>query len=117
MTQDAWQSGKNTHNLWMQFAYQLSLAAWLPQTALRQHEDNGQKLQDSPDFTKTEQWQLEVWIAQLRMVIRHKPWCYGEEKSKMRYAFGLWRVIALWQIITHTQDDGTIELANLPDVI
>ena len=84
MTQDARQSGEEVHGLRTQLANALMLAARAAPAAPHALEDRGQKFPDSPDFSGSDRTQLRGWIAQLRMVIRHKPASFPDEQSKMR---------------------------------
>jgi hypothetical protein len=93
MTQDAQQSAEEVRSLRMQLANALMLAARMgpvahqtpeaPQTP----EARGQKFPDSPHFSGSDGTQLRGWIAQLQMVIQHKPASFPDEQWKMRYAF------------------------------
>jgi hypothetical protein len=117
MTRDARQSGEEVRGLRTQLANALTLAARAAPAAPQAPEDRGQKFPDSPDFSGSDRTQLRGWIAQLRMVIRHKPASFPDEQSKMRYAFNRLRGIALGQILPHVQEDGTIGLGDLPAFI
>jgi len=117
MTQDARQSGEEVRDLRTQLANALMLAVRAAPAAPQAPEDKGQKFPDSPDFSGSDRTQLRGWIAQLRMVIRHKPASFPDEQSKMRYAFNRLRGVALGQILPHVQEDGTIGLENLPAFI
>jgi len=101
----------------MQLANALTLAARAAPAAPQAPEDRGQKFPDSPDFSGSDRTQLRGWIAQLRMVIRHKPASFPDEQSKMRYAFNRLRGVALGQILPHVQENGTIGLEDLPALI
>jgi len=114
MTQDARQSGEEVRSLRTQLANALMLAARTAPAAPQAQEDTGQKFPDSPDFSGSDRTQLRGWIAQLRMVIRHKPGSFPDEQSKMRYAFNCLRGVALGQILPHVREDGTIGLEDLP---
>jgi hypothetical protein len=87
MTQNAQQSGKETHKLRMQLANALTNAARASPAACQAAEDRGQKFPDSLDFSGLDRTQLSGWIAQLWMVIRHKPASFPDTQSKMRYTF------------------------------
>jgi len=117
MTRDARQSGEEVRGLRTQLANALMLAARAAPTAPQAPEDRGQKFPDSPDFSWLDRTQLRGWIAQLRMVIRHKPASFPDEQSKMRYAFNRLRGVALGQILPHVREDGTIGLEDLPALI
>jgi hypothetical protein len=93
------------------------LAARAAPAAPQAPEDRGEKFPDSPDLSGSDQTQLRGWIAQLRMVIRHKSASFPDEQSKMRYAFNRLRGIALGQILPYVQEDGMIGLEDLPAVI
>jgi len=93
------------------------LAARAAQAAPRAPENRGQKFPDSPDFSGLDRTQLRGWIAQLWMVIQHKPARYPDKQSKMRKSFNGLRGIALGQILPHVQKDGTIGLEDLPAII
>src|SRR5882757_755298 len=117
MTRDARQSGEEVRDLRTQLANALTLAARAAPAAPQAPEDRGQKFPDSPDFSGSDRTQLRGWIAQLRMVIRHKPASFPNEQSKMRYAFNRLRGVALGQILPHVREDGTIGLEDLPAFI
>jgi len=117
MTQDAQQSGEEVRSLRTQLANALMLAAIAAPAAPQAPEDRGQKFPDSPDFSGSDRTQLRGWIAQLRMVIRHKPASFPDEQSKMRYAFNRLMGVALGQILPHVGEDGTIGLEDLPAFI
>jgi hypothetical protein len=117
MTRDAREASEESRNLRTQLANALSLAVRAAPPAPHQPEDRGQKFPDSPDFSGSDRTQLRGWIAQLRMVIRHKPASFPDEQSKMRYAFNRLRGVALGQILPHVREDGTIGLEDLPAFI
>jgi len=94
MTRDARQSGEEVRGLRMQLANALTLAARAAPAAPQAPEDRGLKFPDSPDFSGSDRTQLRGWIAQLQMVIRHKPASFPDEQSKMRYAFNRLRGVA-----------------------
>ena len=114
MTRDARQSGEEVRGLSTQLANGLMLAAGAAPAAPQASEDRGQKCPDSPDFSGSNRTQLGGWIAQLRMVIRHKPASFPDEHSKMRYAFNRLRGVALGQILPHVREDGTTGLEDRP---
>jgi hypothetical protein len=114
MTRDARQSGEEVQGLRTQLANALTLAARAAPAAPQAPEDRGQKFPDSPDFSWSDRTQLRGWMAQLRMVIRHKPASFPDEQSKMRYAFNRLRGVAFGQILPHVREDGTIGLEDLP---
>ena len=117
MNRDAWQSGEEARSLRTQLANTLMLAARAAPAAPQAPEDWGQKFPDSPDFSGSDRTQLRGWIAQLRMVIQHKPASFPDEQAKMRYAFNHLRAVALGQILPHVREDGTIGLEDLPAFI
>jgi len=94
MTRDAHRSGEEARSMRMELANALMLAARAAPAAPQAPEDRGQKFPDSPDFSGLDRTQLGGWIAQLRMVIRHKPANFPDEQSKMRYAFNRLRGVA-----------------------
>ena len=100
-----------------QLANALTLAAGAAPAAPQAPEDRGQKFPDSPDFSGPDRTQMRGWIAQLQMVIRHKPASFPDEQSKVRYAFNRLRGVALGQILPHVREDGTIGLEDLPALI
>jgi hypothetical protein len=114
MTLDAQQSGEEARSLRTQLANALMLAARAAPAAPQSPDDKGQKFPDCPDFSGSDRTQLRGWIAQLRMVIQHKPASFPDEQSKMRYAFNRPRGVAFGQIMPHLQEDRTIGLENLP---
>jgi hypothetical protein len=101
MTRDPRQSGEEVRGLRTQLANTLTLAARAAPAAPQAPEDTGQKFPDSPDISGLDRTQLRGWIAQLQMVIRHKPASFPDKQSKMRYAFNRLRGIALGQILPH----------------
>jgi hypothetical protein len=111
VTQDARQFGEEVHGLRTQLANALTLAA--PQAP----EDIGQKFPSSPDFSESDGTELKGWIAQFRMVIRHKPARCPDEQSTIRYAVNLLSGVALSQILLHVWENGTIGLQDLPAFI
>jgi hypothetical protein len=114
MTRDAQESGEEARGLRMQLANALTLAARAAPAAPQAQEDRGQKFPNSPDFSGSDRTQLRGWIAQLRMVIQHRPARFPDEQSKMRYAFNLPRGVALGQILPHVRKDRIIGLDDLP---
>jgi len=114
MTQDTRQSGEEVRALRTQSANALSLAAQVAPIPPQQPEDRGQKFPDCPDFSESDRALLRGWIAQLQMVIRHKPATFPDEQSKMRYAFNHLRGVALGQILPHVREDGEIGLEDQP---
>jgi hypothetical protein len=117
MTRDAHQSGEEVRGLRTQLVNALTLAARVVPAAPQAPEDRGQNCPDSLDFSRSDQTQLRGWIAQLRIVIRHKPASFPDEQSKMRYAFNRLRAIVLGQILPHIQEVRTIGLGDLPAFI
>ena len=80
-------------------------------------EDRCQKFPDSPGFSVSDRTQLKGWIAQLQMVIRHKPAIFPDEQRKMRYVFNCLQGVTLGQVLPHVRQDGTIGLEDLPACI
>jgi len=117
MTQDARQSGEEVRGLRTQLANALTLAARAAPAVPQAPEDRGQKFPDSPDISGSNRTQLRGWIAQLWIVIRHKPASFPDEQSKMRYAFNRLRGVALGQILPHVRENGMIGLEDLPALI
>jgi len=117
MTGDARQSGEEARSFRTQLANALMLAARAGLAVPQALEDRGQKFPDSLDFSGSDRTLLRGWIAQLRMVIRHKPGSVPDEQSKMRFAFNRLRGLALGQILPHVREDRTIELEDLPAFI
>jgi hypothetical protein len=117
MTRDAYESGEEVHGLRMQLGYSLTLAGRAAPAAPQAPEDSGQKFPYSPHFSGSDQTQLKCWIAQLQMMIRHKPASFPHKQSKMRYAFNRLRGVAFVQILPHVREDTTIGLEDLPAVI
>jgi hypothetical protein len=117
MTQDAQQSGEEIRSVRTQLANASTLAARAAQAAPQALEDKGQKFPDSPDCSGSDRTQLRDWIAQIQMVIRHKPASFPDEQSKLQYPFHCVRGVALRQILLHVQKDGMIGLEDLPAFI
>jgi len=117
MTQDAQQSGEGACSLRTQLANALMLAARASPATPQALKDRGQKFPDSPEFSGADRTQLRGWIAQLRMVIRHKPASFANEQSKMRYIFNHLRGVAIGHILPHVREDGMIGLEDLPAFI
>jgi hypothetical protein len=117
MTRDERQSGEEVQGVRIQLANALTLAARAAPSPPQAPEDRGQEFPDSPDFSGSDRTQLRGWIAQLRMVMLHKPASFPDEQSKMRYAFNRLRGIALGQILLHVWKNGTIGLGDLPAFI
>jgi len=95
----------------------LCLAARAAPTPPQQPENRGKKFPDSVDLSGSDRTQLRAWIAQLQMVIRHKPGSFPDTQSKMRYAFNRLRGVALSQILPHVRENGEIGLEDLPAFI
>jgi hypothetical protein len=114
MTQDARQSGDEVRGLRTQLANALTLAARVAPAAPQTPEHRRQKFPDSPDISGSDRTLFRGWIAQLRMVIRHKLTSFPDEQSKMRYAFNRLRGLGLGQILAHVREDGMIGLEDLP---
>ena len=81
MTQHAQQSGQEVRGLRTQLANALMLAARAAPVAPQAPEDGGHRFPDSPDFSGLDRTQLRGWIAQLWMVIQHKPASFPDEQS------------------------------------
>ena len=113
MTQDAQQSGEEARSLRTQLANALTLPARAAPAAPHAPKDRGQMFPDSPDISGSDRSQSRGWIAQLLMVIQHKPAIFPDEQSKMRYAFNCLRRTAFGQILPHVREDGTIGLEDL----
>jgi len=67
---------------------------------------------NSLDVSGSDRAQLRGWIAQLRMVIRHKPASCPDEQSKLRYTSHRLRGVSSGQILTHVREDREIGLEN-----
>jgi hypothetical protein len=117
MTRDPLQSGEEVCGLRTQLANPLTLAGRVAPAAPQTPEDRGQKFPDSPDFSGSDRTQLRGWVAQLQMVIRHKPARFPNKESKLRYAFNSVRGITVGQIFPHVREDRTIGLEDLPAFI
>jgi hypothetical protein len=117
ITQDAQQYGEEACSLRMQLANALTLAGRAAPVAPQAPEDRGQKFPDSPDFSGSDGTQLRGWIAQLWMVIRHKPESLPDKQSKVWYAFYCLRGVVLGQILRHIREDKTLGLEDLPTLI
>lgn len=87
MTRDAQQSGEEVPSLRIQLANGHMSAARAAPAACQVPEDGDQKFHHSPVISGSDQSQFRRWIAQLRLVIRHKPASFPNEESKMPYAF------------------------------
>jgi len=114
MTQDALQSGREVRILRMQLANTIMLVAWAASPAPQPPKDGGQKFSNSLDCSESDGTQLRTWIAQLWMVIQHKPGSFQNEQSKMWYTFNQLRSIALGQILPHVLEDWMIGLEDIP---
>jgi len=77
------------------------LAAGAAPAAPQGQEDKGHKSPDSLDFSGSDKIQLRGWIAQLWLVIPHKPGSFPNEQSKMWYASKHLRGIFSAQILPH----------------
>jgi len=117
MTRDARQPGEEVRALMTQLANALSLAVRVAPTPPQEPEERGPKCPDSQDCSGSDRAQLRGWIAQTRMVIRHKPASFPDEQSKMQYTFNHLRGIALGQILPHVREDGETGLQDLPAFI
>jgi len=69
----------------MQLANVLSSAGRIAQTPHEQPGDRGQKFPDSQDSSEWDRVELRGCIAQLLVVIQHKPVRFPDEQSKMLY--------------------------------
>ena len=103
MTQDAREASEESPNFRTQLANALSLAVQAAPPGAHQPEDRAQKFPDSPDFSGWDRTQLRGWVAQLRMIIRHKASCFPDEQLKMRCAFNRLSGLALRQILPHVR--------------
>jgi hypothetical protein len=56
-------------------------------------------------------------MAQLRMVLRHKPNSFPDEQSKMRYAFHRLSCLPLRPILPHVRENGDLDLGDLTALI
>jgi hypothetical protein len=113
ITRDAREASAEAVSLRTQLANVLSLAARAAPIPPQGQEDIGQKFPDSPDFSGSDRTQLRGWIAQLRMIIWHKPSSFPDEQSEMRYAFTRLSGLALRQILPHVREDREIDLGDL----
>ena len=113
MTRDAREANADAVSLRTQLANALSLAVRAAPTPAQGQEDRGQKFPDSPDFSGSDRTHLRGWIAQLRMIIWHKPNSFPDEQSKMRYAFNRLSGLALRQILPHVRENREIDLGDL----
>jgi hypothetical protein len=109
MTGDAREANAEAVSLRTQLANALSLAIWAAPAPPQGQEDRGEKFPDSPDFSGSDRTQLRGWIAQLRMIIRHKPNSFPDEQSKMRYSCNRLSGLALRQILPHVRVNGEID--------
>ena len=117
MTWDSRQLGEAVQALRMQLANALSFVARAAPTPPQQLEDRGQKVPDSTNFSTSDRTQLNGWIAELRMVIRHKPTSFQDRKSKMLYAFNRRTGVTLGFTMPHDREDRTIGLGDLPAIV
>jgi hypothetical protein len=117
ITQDAQQSGEEARTLRMLLANALRLAPSVALAAPQAAEDREQKFADFSDLSGSDRTMLQGWIAQLRMVIQHKPTSFPKERSRMRYAFNLLSRVAIGQIMPHIRENGMIGLDDLPAFI
>jgi hypothetical protein len=117
MTQDAREASDESRTLRTQLVNVLSLATWVAPIPPQQFENRGQKFPDYPDFSGSDRTQLRGWIAQFRMIIRHKPSSFPDKQSKMRYAFNRLSGLALKQVLPHVRETGEIGLEGLPAFI
>ena len=93
------------------------LAARAAVAAPQSSEDGGPQFPNSQDISGSDPSQFGGWIAQLGIVILHKPANFPDQQSKMRYSLNCLRVIALGQILPHVREDGMIGLEDLPAII
>jgi len=117
MTRDAREANVEAVSLRTQLANALSLAVRAAPTPPQEQEDRGQKFPDSLDFSGSDWTQLRGWIAQLRMIILHKPNSFPDEQSKMTYAFNRLSGLAVRQILQHLRKDGEIDLGDLTAIL
>jgi hypothetical protein len=87
MMRDAQEASIENASLRTQLANVLFLASRVALIPPQGQQERGQKFPDSPDFSRLDRSLFRGWIAQLGMVIRHKPTSFPDEQSKMRYAF------------------------------
>jgi hypothetical protein len=113
MTRDAREASAEAVSLRRQLANALSLVVWAVPTPPQGQEDRGQKFPDSPTFSGLDRTQLGGWIAQLRMIIRHKPNSFPDAQSKMRFSFNRLSGLALRHILPHVRENGEIDLGDL----
>ena len=117
MTRDARQSGEEVGAFRPRLANELPIPAWVSPTPPQHSEDRRQKLPDSPDISGSDQAQSRGRIAQLRMVIRHKPARCPNQQSKNRFSLDRLREISLDHISPHVWEDREIGLEDLPAFI
>jgi len=86
MTWNARQSGEEVRALRMQLANALSLASRAAPAPPHQLQDWGQKFPNSPDISGFDRTQWRGWIAQLQMVVRHKPTSLPNEPRALSVA-------------------------------
>ena len=95
MTRDEQQCGEEVHGVRTLLANARRFAARETLAAPQAPEDRGQLFPDSLDLSGSDQTQVRCWIAQLRMVIRHKFACFRNEQSKLQYPFNSPNGVAL----------------------
>lgn len=100
-----------------ELAEALTLAARAAPATVQGQEDKGQKYPNSVDVSGSDQTQLRGCIAQLQMVIQHKPGNFSKQQLKIRYALNCLGDLALGYIVPHIWEDGTIGLGDLPAFI
>jgi len=93
MTRGAQQSGHEVHALKMQLANACMVPATTTPAAPQAPDDCGLQFPPSPEFAVSDRTQLGGLIAQLRMVIQHRPARFHEVQSKMRCALNILRGI------------------------
>jgi hypothetical protein len=113
MTRDAREASADAVSVRTQLANALFLAARVAPIPPQGLEDRGQKFPDSPDIAGMDLTLLTGWMAQLRMIIRHKPNSFPDEQSKVGYGFNRFSGLALQQILPHVQQDGELDLGDL----
>jgi len=117
ITRDARQLGEELRAFRPKLANELPIPAWVSPTPPQQSENRRQKLPGSAEFSGSDRAQSRGRIAQLRMVMRHKPASCPNEQSKIRLALDCLREISLDQISPHVREDREIGLEDLPAFI
>jgi hypothetical protein len=80
-------------------------------------EGKGENFPDSLHFSESDRTLLKVFIAQLWMVIQHKPASFPDQRWMMLSAFNTLKGVALRDILPHVQEDETISLDDPPGSI